>query len=259
MLNINPLAIKDLESVEALTLESKQIVGPSRFFWKASAPNSCICFFFGRGQPQTFAAKLLLFLLEGVSPNLPDRWVHVFGRCQPQTLAARSLGPVFFGGVSPKHLLPDLWVHFLGEVSAPNSCCRISGASLFLEGVSLKLLLPDLWGQLVLWKVSAPNSCCRISGVSFFWKAPNSCSVLNSCCQISGASLCFGRCQPQTLADLSVHVLGEVSAPNSCSPKLLLPDLFFLELLLPHLWGCFFFGRCQPQTLAARSLRLLLF
>ena len=131
-------------------------------------------FVFPGCQPRTLVAalaaegvspKLLLqdlsgqfVFLEGVSPKtLAARslWPVCFlGRCQPQTLAAGSLVPVYFlEGVSPKWGQLVLW-----KVSAPNSCCRICGASFFWEGLSPKLLLPDLWGQLVRWKVSAPNA-----------------------------------------------------------------------------------------------------
>ena len=163
--------------------------------------------------------------------SAPISWRQIFGAdfvlpgCQPRTLVAAALGPIVLEGVSPKLWLPDLWGQFVfgrcqpqtlaagsRKVSAPNSCCRISGASLFFgrcppqtpaagslrpvcflgatvsarklllqdlwASLFSKLLLQDLWGQFVLWKVSAPNSCCRVSG----------------------ASLCFGRCQPQTLA-----------------------------------------------------------
>ena len=171
MLNINPLAIKDLESVEALTLESKQIVGPSRFFWKASAPNSCICFFSAGVSPKLLRPNSCCFL-EGVSPNLPDRWVHVFGRCQPQTLAARSLGPVFF------------------EASAPNTCCQIFG-SIFWGRCQPQTLAAESLGPDCFWKVSASNSCCQISGASLCF---GRCQPQTLAAGSLGSAF-FGRCQ----------------------------------------------------------------
>ena len=142
------------------------------FYWQASAPISWrqifgADFVLPGCQPRTLvAAALGPIVLEGVSPKLwlPDLWGQfVFGRCQPQTLAAGSLGPVcFLDGVRHKLLLPDLWGQFAFWVSQcppQNSCCRISGASLFLKGVSPKLLCCRMiWCQLCFLEGAAPSA-----------------------------------------------------------------------------------------------------